>query len=421
MKKSVLSNRLLGTAVFISFICAGAGGVPASDYKVRVDDKLKVQIYQYPELSGDYTVTSNGVISIAPIGEIPVAGMSAREISTLVSNRFIKAGLSDKPGTTVNVLQYRPIYVLGDVQKPGEYAYRPGVNILQAISLAGGYFRMSDPGLMRLERDAIHIKGDLRHLSDRYYYLVARRARLNAELELRGEASFPPELSRRGNDDLSVARIIDEERSLLNINVTSVKGQLESLENSRSLYEREIEAISRQIQAGRREADSVQRELNEVKGLYSRGLAPVSRKSGLERTQAQLEGAEQGYEMAILRAQQNIAQVDQKIFALQNERRAKINSELQKVRVELEETLGRIDTNRKLLVEAQFTTPVVAASTGEATETRSFVVVRMKDNSAVSLRAEELFELQPGDVVKVQRSNPLPLPGFGTASMQVPE
>ncbi|MFN3673794.1 MAG: polysaccharide biosynthesis/export family protein, partial [Bosea sp. (in: a-proteobacteria)] len=69
----------------------------ASDYVVRADDKLKIKIFQYPELSSDYKVRANGTISIAPIGDIPVSGLSTNEIASLISERFVRAGISDKP------------------------------------------------------------------------------------------------------------------------------------------------------------------------------------------------------------------------------------------------------------------------------------------------------------------------------------
>ena len=135
--------------------------VAASDYTVRAGDKLKIRVYQFPELSGEFTVSSAGKIFMPPIGEIPVGGLSTNDVSARISDYLIKGGHSQKPGTIVELLQSLPIFVLGDVQRPGEYPYRPGLTILRAISLAGGHFRLNDPGLMRLERDAIAARGEL--------------------------------------------------------------------------------------------------------------------------------------------------------------------------------------------------------------------------------------------------------------------
>jgi protein involved in polysaccharide export with SLBB domain len=408
MKRSVSSARVLGAALILLCVYGSTTSLRSADYVVSAEDKLKVKIYQFPELAGEYTVNSSGMISIAPIGEIPAAGASARDIAKEISDRLIKAGLADRPGTTVEVVQSRPFYVMGDVQRPGEYAFRPGVTVLQAVSLAGGWYRFSDPGLLRLEREAITIKGDLRNQARRYYQLVARRARLYSELEQKKDVNFPAELVHRASADGTVAQLIDEERSFLNINVDSLKSQIESLETTRTLYEREIEAVSKQILSTRKQAESVQRELAEVAALFARGLAPVSRKTGLERTQAEIAIAEQGLQTLILRARQNITQIEQRIFDLNYERRARIYSELQATRTELEEVSIKLETNKSLMIDVKFTTPLLVSTSEETGESRSVTIVRVVDGKTVSIPAEENQELRPGDVLKVQRTMPLP-------------
>jgi protein involved in polysaccharide export with SLBB domain len=388
-------------------LCCLLGGSTvfgASDYAVRADDKLKVKIFQYPELSGEYTVSTTGTISIAPIGEISVAGNSVKEIASQISDRFIKAGLSDKPGTTVEILQSRPIYVMGDVQKPGEYTYRPGMTVLQAISLAGGWFRLNDAGLTRIDREAITLRGDMRNLVSRYYHLVAQRARLDAELALRNEVTFPSELTGQAIQDPALGQLIREERSFLSINVDALKNQLDTLEKTRTLYEREIEAISLQIQANRTQHESVQRELREVNALFARGLAPISRRTGLEREQAQIAMAEQGFQTLILRARQNITQLDQRIFELKFARQVKLSEDLQRTRLDLQEVLNKLDTNQNLMVEAQITAPSLVSTADEIVEARSITVIRAEEGKSATLEAEDTTELLPGDVLKVQRS-----------------
>lgn len=408
MKRSAYPARVLGAALIMLCVYGSTASLQSADYIVGTEDKLKVKIYQFPELAGEYTVGAAGTITIAPLGEISAAGVSARDIARDISNRLIKAGLADKPGTTVEVVQMRPFYVMGDVQRPGEYAFRPGVTVLQAVSLAGGWYRFSDPGLLRLEREAITIKGDLRHQARRYYQLVARRARLHSELERSKDINFPDDLVRRASSDVSVAQLVDEERSFLHINVEALKSQIESLETTRTLYEREIEAVSKQILATRKQAESVQKELDEVAALFTRGLAPVSRKTGLERTQSQITIAEQGLQTMIFRARQNITQIEQRIFDLNYECRSRLYAELQSTRSELEEISVKLDTSKSLMVDVRFTTPLLMSSSQEAVEGRSLIIVRVVGDKTITIPADENQELRPGDVLKVQRTMPLP-------------
>src|SRR6185437_7579925 len=161
MRSSALVSRVWQIAAILSFLLGSTGIVVAGDYVLRPDDKLSIKVFQFPELSGDYTVSGSGSISIAPIGELHAAGSTAIELSKAISDRLVKAGFSSRPGTTVDVVQSRPIYLMGDVQKPGEYPYRHGLTALQAISLAGGWFRDTDlGGLVRIGRENISIGGD---------------------------------------------------------------------------------------------------------------------------------------------------------------------------------------------------------------------------------------------------------------------
>lgn len=404
MKQNRSWTHVLGSVSLVLCLLGGNAVHATSDYIVRADDKLKIKIFQYPELSGDYKVRANGTISIAPIGDIPVNGLSAKEIANQISERFVRAGISNKPGTSVEVLETRPVYVLGDVQKPGEYQFRPGMTVLQLVSLSGGWLRFNDPGLMRLDRDSITITGDMQNLVKRHYQLTARRARLNAELVMKSDIQFPPDLTIKAQNDASLRQLLDEERSLLNIRVDALRTQIDSVGQNRSLYEREIEAIKRQIQANKAQTASVERELVEVRSLVKRGLTTLSRLANLERMQAQLESNEQGFQMLILRSHQSITQADQRIFDLKSERNATLTAEIQKIRMDLDEIGVKFDTNQSLLVEAQVTIPTLVGSSDGAVETRSLAVVRVQDGKSETIDAEEHMELLPGDVLRVQRA-----------------
>jgi len=404
MKRNRSWLNVAGSISLVLCVVSASAVRATSDYSVRANDKLKIKIFQYPELSGEYTVRANGTISIAPVGDIPVDGLSAKEIANQISDRLVRAGISNKPGTSVEILETRPVYVLGDVQKPGEYQFRPGMTVLQVVSLAGGWLRFNDPGLMRLDRDSINLTGEMRNLTRRYYELTARRARLNAEIVMRTDAQFPPELVMRSQNDAGLRQLFDEERSLLSIHVDALKTQIDSLEQNRSLYEREIEAITRQIQANKRQMASVEQELVEVRGLVKRGLTTISRLANLERMQAQLDMNEQGFQTLILRSRQNITQADQRIFDLKSERNASLTAEVQKVRMDLDDVSVRFETNRNLLVEAKMTVPTLIGNSDGPVEARSLTVVRMDNGKALTIEAQEHTELLPGDVLRVQRS-----------------
>jgi exopolysaccharide production protein ExoF len=378
----------------------------SAEYRLAPGDRLAVVVIGQAELSGDFLIDGAGRILMPLVGSVSVGELTADEIQERLQSRLAD-GVLVKPAVSVRISEYRPIFVMGDVQRPGEYPYRLGLTVLRAISLAGGHFRFSDPGLIRLERDALAARGELAALGKKVNYLLARRARVHAELEDQSEIVFPPELAQQASDP-TIVPLLAEEHIILTTNRKTLRSQAEGLERSRALYEREIQAITAQIEAGKRELESVRKEFAEINSLRQKGLSSWSRELTLERTQAQLMAAEQGLHTLILRARQNIAQLEQRTSELQSERRVKLNAEMQQTRLELEESRSRIETTRKLMIEAEVTAPTMAVrrmSSGLGKE-YSFLIVRTQDGKATSLPADENTALEPGDVIKVDRDDP---------------
>lgn len=120
----------------------------ADDYKLGPEDKVRITVYEWRSarneayewsaLKGEFTVGPSGTISLPLIGEMEAASLSTGELAGLISDRLqSKVGLAQHPDAAVEVVRFRPFYVLGHVNKPGEYSYRPGLTALQAVSMAG--------------------------------------------------------------------------------------------------------------------------------------------------------------------------------------------------------------------------------------------------------------------------------------------
>ena len=377
-----------------------------SSYRLGVGDRIKLTVYERDDISGELRVRPDGTVAVASLGSFVAIDKSLVALEQSIG-RGLASLTSRSPHLSIEVIEWRPIFVLGDVQRPGEYPYRPGLTILQAISLAGGHFRLNDPGLVRFERDAITARCELATLVKKVNYLLARRARVHAELEDQSEIVFPPELTQQASDP-TIAQLLAQERNILSTNRETLRSQVEGFEKSRVLYEREIQAITTQIEAGKRELESVRKEFAEINSLRQKGLSSWSRELTLERTQAQLMAAEQGLVTLILRARQNIAQLEQRTSELQSERRVKLNGELQQTRLELEESRSRIETTRNLMIEAEITAPAltVRRKSRPLDKEYSFLIVRTQDGKATNLPADENTPLEPGDVIKVDRDDP---------------
>jgi polysaccharide export outer membrane protein len=100
-------------------------------------DKIKVVVFGEDKLSGDYQIDTGGAVSLPLAGTIEAAGLTKPELEQALTAK-LKSEYLRNPKVTVEVVSFRPFYVLGEVSKPGEYQYRSGLNVLSAIAIAGG-------------------------------------------------------------------------------------------------------------------------------------------------------------------------------------------------------------------------------------------------------------------------------------------
>lgn len=108
-----------------------------SEMKLEAGDKIHVRVYGEDNLTGDYQVSTGGYVALPLAGSVKAAGLTPPELETTLEARFSKKALHN-PKVTVDVMTFRPFYVLGEVQKPGQYPYQAGLNVLSAIAIAGG-------------------------------------------------------------------------------------------------------------------------------------------------------------------------------------------------------------------------------------------------------------------------------------------
>ena len=124
-----------------------------SGYRLAPGDKLKVNVFNEPDLTGEFQVSDEGSIAFPLIGEVRAGGMSAEEFKhNLV--RSLQNGFVRKPRVTVEVANYRPINIIGEVRNAGQFAYRPGISVQDAIALAGGYTYRANSNVVYVTRAA---------------------------------------------------------------------------------------------------------------------------------------------------------------------------------------------------------------------------------------------------------------------------
>ena len=134
----------------------GASGVRnayefARGYRVGAGDRLAIRVMGQPDLTGVYVVDPDGNISMPLINTVPVAGLSLREMEQRIT-QMLRNGYLRNPAVSVQPLQLRPFYILGEVRQAGRYAYEPGMTVANAVALARGFTERAHTGEVLLTR-----------------------------------------------------------------------------------------------------------------------------------------------------------------------------------------------------------------------------------------------------------------------------
>jgi len=108
-------------------------------YQLGGGDRIRMVVGGFTNLSIDYRVSDSGTISLPMLGAINVAGKTTTEVEKEVANILLREELTRDPTVNVQVEEYRHFYITGEVKRPGSYPYIPGMNVLTAITIAGGH------------------------------------------------------------------------------------------------------------------------------------------------------------------------------------------------------------------------------------------------------------------------------------------
>ena len=108
------------------------------DYRLGASDKLRIVVFGEDNLSGEFSVSGDGRISLPLIGDVPAGGKTVREVQDEIT-AALKNGYLKDPRVSAEVLSFRPFYIFGEVLKPGEYPYSDGITAMNAIASSGGF------------------------------------------------------------------------------------------------------------------------------------------------------------------------------------------------------------------------------------------------------------------------------------------
>lgn len=121
------------------------------EYRLGAGDKVRVNVFGEEALTGEFLVGGSGKVSLPLIGEVQASGLTIAQLQDEIANA-LRQGFLNEPRVSAEVLNYRPFYILGEVNKPGEYPYTNNLTVLNAVATAEGFTYRADTRRVYIKR-----------------------------------------------------------------------------------------------------------------------------------------------------------------------------------------------------------------------------------------------------------------------------
>jgi polysaccharide biosynthesis/export protein len=151
----------------IAAACAPGRGLPdlppapQGAYRLGSGDVIRLITVGDDSLTGEFRVSDSGTIALPLLGAVQASGLPPDALATRIKDALVKGNLYTAPSVSAEVTAYRPIFVLGEVSKPGQYPYQPGMTMVTAAAVAGGftYRAINDYASVVRTQDGIAVEG----------------------------------------------------------------------------------------------------------------------------------------------------------------------------------------------------------------------------------------------------------------------
>lgn len=122
------------------------------EFRIDTADRLRIVVQEMKDLSNDYVVDETGSIALPLIKQVSVRNLTLRQAESEIERVLNEQRILVNPKVSIQPLDLRPLYILGEVNRPGEYAFRQGMTVFAAVSAAGGYTYRAKSGKVTITR-----------------------------------------------------------------------------------------------------------------------------------------------------------------------------------------------------------------------------------------------------------------------------
>ncbi|MFJ5486319.1 polysaccharide biosynthesis/export family protein [Hansschlegelia beijingensis] len=393
-------GRVVAFACVLGLLLASPGHAqePPGAYRVGPGDVLQITVLGKPELSGKFRVGPEGAVSYPLLGDLRIADLTTGQVVATL-NEELSRRLPLRSAPAVEIAEFAGVFVTGDVEKPGQYVYRPGMIALELIALSGGLRRSA----AALNARALQLISAEQEVAERRLTLFAggmQRARLEAEIAGADFAPAAEDDSRQRSvpaDD--VRTILANEKALFAVRRKVLEDGIAALHQQRLSYDQEIAALRESKKLHDEEIGLLEQEVANSQKMVDKGLGLLPSLLALKRQLSATRRDSLDIESYLARAQQRQLEVDQKIQDLGDQRIKESAADLRELDVRLAQERQKLRSSISALAEVQDQLGQDAPSPARPI----FKVARVVGGAYQEKAVDQFARLSPRDILLVSR------------------
>ncbi len=375
---------------------ASIDSVAQAGIPVTSAERVSIRVPEFPVLSGEYRINDDETISFPVVGRIKVSGKTAAELERTIAEE-VRRRAGRECQVTMEVVEYKPVFVNGYVSRAGAMPWRPGYTVMHAEALAGGIFRPTD---IRSALPADNERARASRAAADLARLIVQLARLQAERAGESKLTPPRELAQLV-PKAEARKLLAAQSTMLASRRAAHEARLKSLERGRSLGEEEVKALKSQMGRIDEQLRLRQEFSRSIKALNVKGLVRFERTLDEQSRIAEFEERRTNVIVALARVHSGLSGVIRELDVVEQERTAALDEEI--IRLEREAAQQRIDVEAATGAYRKLTGQnALADGQSRAAPTMAYEIVRNDLGAPRTLSAQPLTPLLPGDLLVVR-------------------
>lgn len=405
--KALIHISMVGWIMAIALTASDA--CFAAPYRLAAGDTVEVSVGGASEQRHKAQIQIDGTIALPGIGTLEVAGMTTAELQsrmeTLLQSKILRHRLPDGreqtivvvPGDVIaSVVEYRPIYVSGDVLTPGQLAYRSSMTVRQAVAVSGGYSLLRSRN-QAVTNDPVDLLRDYQSLSTEYVKEYFHILRIDAELADKDtfDHTPPQDISLPAS---AIGPVVQAEAESLKTAQLDYRKERRFLEDAVKQADRQFATLSKQQEGEEKGVQADEEELDRVIKLFGSGSLPSPRVTDSRRALLLSSTRRLQTTVELMRLQRQREDSARQIDRVASQRTITLLREFRDSNVHV------TDLRIKMRSLGQKLQPVggsAALPAGTSDLRPQVVVVRKSGQQWEKIPASEDFDLEPGDVIEI--------------------